>query len=143
MRNFRNNRRRFRNNSFDRSLKINSNEQGLQSNLGNISDFKKKNYSRNNFNSSKLINKYSDLAREALSGGDKILYENYMQHAEHFIRVSHNSSNSSEIKNGKKINSQTLKLPSGKKLKGKLREDFELAKIKIDVLKSELINNQN
>ena len=100
MRNFRNNRRRFRNNSFDRSLKINSNEQGLQSNLGNISDFKKKNYSRNNFNSSKLINKYSDLAREALSGGDKILYENYMQHAEHFIRVSNNSSNSSEIKNG-------------------------------------------
>ena len=44
------------------------------------------------------------------------------------------------IKNGKKINSQTLKLPSGKKLKGKLREDFELAKIKIDVLKSELIS---
>ncbi len=47
------------------------------------------------------------------------------------------------IKNGKKINSQTLKLPSGKKLKGKNREDFELAKIKINVLKSELINNQN
>tara|TARA_B100002052_G_scaffold279603_1_gene286974 strand:+ start:195 stop:1508 length:1314 start_codon:yes stop_codon:yes gene_type:complete len=47
------------------------------------------------------------------------------------------------IKNGKKINSQTLKLPSGKKLKGKNREDFELAKIKIDVLKSELINSQN
>ena len=47
------------------------------------------------------------------------------------------------IHNGKRINSQTLKLPSGKKLKGKLREDFELAKIKIDVLKSELINSQN
>ena len=45
------------------------------------------------------------------------------------------------IKNGKKVNSQTLKLPSGKKLKGKIREDFELVKIKIDVLKSELINN--
>jgi len=45
------------------------------------------------------------------------------------------------IENGKKINSQTLKLPSGKKLNGKLREDFELARIKIDVLKSELINN--
>tara|TARA_Y100001958_G_C21219059_1_gene544414 strand:+ start:92 stop:1405 length:1314 start_codon:yes stop_codon:yes gene_type:complete len=45
------------------------------------------------------------------------------------------------IQNGKKINSQTLKLPSGKKLKGKSREDFELAKIKINVLKSELINN--
>tara|TARA_B100000029_G_scaffold479289_1_gene526220 strand:- start:6262 stop:7575 length:1314 start_codon:yes stop_codon:yes gene_type:complete len=47
------------------------------------------------------------------------------------------------IKNGKKINSQTLKLPSGKKLKGKLREDFELTKIKTNVLKSELINSQN
>jgi len=47
------------------------------------------------------------------------------------------------IKNGKKINSQTLKLPSGKKLKGKTREEFELAKIKINVLKSELINSQN
>ena len=47
------------------------------------------------------------------------------------------------IQNGKKINSQTLKLPSGKKLTGKDRENFELAKIKIDVLKSELINSQN
>ena len=47
------------------------------------------------------------------------------------------------IKNGKKVNSQTLKLPSGKKLKGQNREDFELAKIKIDVLKSELINSSN
>ena len=47
------------------------------------------------------------------------------------------------IKNGKKINSQTLKLPSGKKLKGKQREQFELVKIKIDVLKAELINSQN
>ena len=40
----------------------------------------------------------------------------------------------------KKINSQTLKLPSGKKLNGQNREDFELTKIKINVLKSELIN---
>ena len=47
------------------------------------------------------------------------------------------------IKNGKKVNSQTLKLPSGKKLKGKNRENFELAKIKINVLKSELINASN
>ncbi len=47
------------------------------------------------------------------------------------------------IKNGKKINSQTLKLPSGKKLTGKIREDFELVKIKIDVLKAELVNELN
>ena len=43
------------------------------------------------------------------------------------------------IENGKKINSQTLKLPSGKILKNKARELFEIEKIKIDVLKSELI----
>ncbi len=43
------------------------------------------------------------------------------------------------IFNGKRINSQTLKLPSGKILKGKSREEFEINKIKTDVLKSELI----
>ena len=47
------------------------------------------------------------------------------------------------IENGKKINSQKLKLPSGKILKGKERKNFEVSKIKIDVLKSELIYNLN
>ena len=98
MKNFKNNRRRFRSNSFDRNLKINSKEQNLSSNFGNVSDFRKKNYSRNNFNSPKLIQKYMDFAREALSSGDKILYENYLQHAEHFIRISDNLSNSTNLK---------------------------------------------
>ena len=96
MKNFRNNRRRFRNNSFDRNLKINSKDQNINSAIGNISDFRTKKFSRNNFNSSKLIQKYSDLAREALSVGDKILYENYLQHAEHFIRISENYSTNKE-----------------------------------------------
>jgi len=47
------------------------------------------------------------------------------------------------VKNGKKINSQKLKLPSGKILKGKDRENFEVSKIKLDVLKSELIIGLN
>ena len=47
------------------------------------------------------------------------------------------------IENGKKINSQKLKLPSGKILKGKLRNTFEVNRIKIDVLKSELISQLN
>ncbi len=102
MRNYKNNRRRFRNNSFDRSLKINSNDQTLNSNIGNISDFKKKSFGRNSFNSPKLIQKYTDLAREALSSGDKILYENYLQHAEHFIRISENNSSSSNLKDSPK-----------------------------------------
>jgi murein DD-endopeptidase MepM/ murein hydrolase activator NlpD len=47
------------------------------------------------------------------------------------------------VKNGKKINSQKLKLPSGKTLKGKNRKIFEIEKIKLDVLKSELIIGLN
>ena len=47
------------------------------------------------------------------------------------------------IENGKKVNSQTLKLPSGKILKGKERERFEIEKIKIEVTKSELIAGLN
>ena len=111
MKNFKNNRRRFRSNSFDRGLKIKSNDQNLTSNLGNISDFKRKNYSRNNFNSSKLIQKYSDLAREALSTGDKILYESYLQYAEHFIRQSHNTSENGNSTNkfNEKVSDLSLK----------------------------------
>ena len=87
MRNFKNNRRRFRSNSFERNFRINSNDQNLSSSFGNVSDFKIKKYSKNNFNSPKLIQKYSNLAREALSSGDKILYENYLQHSDHFSRI--------------------------------------------------------
>ena len=47
------------------------------------------------------------------------------------------------IENGKKINSQKLRLPSGKILKGEERKKFELSKIKIDVLKSNLISKIN
>jgi hypothetical protein len=45
--------------------------------------------------------------------------------------------------NGKKVNSQTLKLPSGKILKGKNRKLFEVNKIRLDVLKSEKIIGLN
>ena len=47
------------------------------------------------------------------------------------------------IKNGKRINSQTLKLPSGKILQGEERKLFEVKKIKLDVLKSEIILGLN
>ena len=48
---------------------------------------KEKLQGRNNHNAPKLIEKYNDLAREALSNGDKILSENYLQHADHFTRI--------------------------------------------------------
>ena len=51
------------------------------------SDFRHRNPGRNNQNAAKLIEKYNNLAREALSSGDKILSENYLQHADHFSRI--------------------------------------------------------
>ena len=52
----------------------------------NISgEFKRKKMSKN-INASKLIEKYTELAKEALSNGDKILSENYYQHADHYLR---------------------------------------------------------
>ena len=59
----------------------------MVSDISNVSNIVRKNTARNNHNASKLVEKYSSLAREALSNGDKILSENYYQYAEHFIRV--------------------------------------------------------
>ena len=87
MRNFKNNFRRnkYKNHS-DRNIHRGENGKVLND-FQNGSNFIRKNAGRNNHNAPKLIEKYSNLAREALSNGDKILSENYFQHAEHFIRV--------------------------------------------------------
>ena len=88
MRNFRNNFRKNRYKSHsDRNHQKNNNGSKLINDLQNGSNFVRKSPGRNNHNAPKLIEKYSNLAREALSNGDKILSENYYQHAEHFIRV--------------------------------------------------------
>ena len=50
-------------------------------------NFKRGKPNRNNENASKLKEKYNDLAREALSHDDRVLAENYFQHADHFVRV--------------------------------------------------------
>ena len=85
-RNNNNNRRsNFRRN--DRNFKANGDRQKFSSNFSNNENFKRKVPGRNNHNAPKLIEKYNDLAREALSNGDKILSENYLQHADHFTRI--------------------------------------------------------
>ena len=85
MRSFRNNnkRSRYRSNG-DKNYKRN----GSNSSFIEGQNFQRKSPGRNNQNASKLIEKYNDLAREALSNGDKILSENYFQHADHFLRIS-------------------------------------------------------
>jgi len=87
---FRNNNNNIRRNNFrrnDRNFKTNGDRPKYSSNYSNNENFKRKVPGRNNHNASKLIEKYSDLAREASSSGDKILSENYLQHADHFTRV--------------------------------------------------------
>jgi len=89
MNHFKNNhkRNRFRSNG-ERNFKQRNGENhkfnnGFSTNI----NFQRKIPGRNNHNASKLVEKYNDLAREALSKGDKILSENYFQHADHFTRI--------------------------------------------------------
>ena len=71
----------------DRSFKSNGERNKFNSSFSTNETFQRKSPGRNNHNASKLIEKYNNLAREALSTGDKILSENYFQHADHFTRV--------------------------------------------------------
>ena len=71
----------------DRSFKSNGDRPKFTTNFSSTDNFQRKSPGRNNHNASKLIEKYNNLAREALSGGDKILSENYFQHADHFTRI--------------------------------------------------------
>ena len=86
---FRNNNNNRRSNfrRSTRNFKSNGDNSKFGSNFSNNENFKRKAPGRNNHNAPKLIEKYNDLAREALSNGDKILSENYLQHADHFTRV--------------------------------------------------------
>ena len=86
---FRNNNNNRRNNfrRSDRNFKSNGDRPKFGSNFSNNESFQRKVPGRNNHNASKLIEKYNNLAREALSNGDKILSENYFQHADHFTRI--------------------------------------------------------
>ena len=83
--NFRRNDRNYKNNNVDRSK--------FGSGFTNNDNFQRKSPGRNNHNASKFHEKYNNLAREALSSGDKILSENYFQHADHFTRILNDQEN--------------------------------------------------
>ncbi len=89
MRPFRSNQKRNRNKgSQDRSFKRINGVSMPNSDFGNRENGFRRKQNRNNGNVEKLIIKYNELAREALSNGDKILSENYYQYADHFLRIS-------------------------------------------------------
>ena len=83
----------YRNNNNNRRNKFRTSNRNFRTNGSNIpspglkNNFQRMHSSGNNNNAPKLIEKYSNLAREALSSGDKILSENYSQHADHFLRI--------------------------------------------------------
>ena len=87
MRTYRNNHKRGRYRNNDRNFKRNGENPKFNSDFSSDSIFQRKSPGKNNHNAPKLIEKYNDLAREALLKGDKILSENYFQHADHFARV--------------------------------------------------------
>ena len=101
MRNYKNHykRNRYRNPS-DRQFKKNGNNQSFQGNYSDINEFRRNKFGKTQ-NVLKLVEKYTLLAKEALSNGDKILSENYFQHADHFLRIS-------EKENISKNNQKTL-----------------------------------
>ena len=80
-------RNRFKSNGDRHFRKRNGIGNKINGEFNSSLDFKRKNPGRNNQNASKLIEKYNELAKEAISNGDKILSENYLQHADHFARI--------------------------------------------------------
>ena len=100
---FRNNNNGRRNNfrRNDRNFKSNGERNKFNNNFSNSDNFQRKVPGRNNHNAPKLIEKYNNLAREALSSGDKILSENYFQHADHFTRILNEKEIQKKIFNNK------------------------------------------
>ena len=102
MRPYKNNhkRQKFRNNG-DRGINRNLENQSIISNA----NFQRKPNRINNQHASRLIEKYNNLAREALSGGDKILSESYYQFSDHYIRIL-NEKEKNQNSDGKFSNKQ-------------------------------------
>ena len=100
--NFRRNDRGFKNNVIDKNK--------FGTNFSNNDNYQRKALGRNNHNASKLHEKFNNLAREALASGDKIMSENYFQHADHFKRILN------EQESIKKARSNEINDPSEKKI---------------------------
>ena len=115
----------FRSNN-NRRPPFRSNNEG--SKFSNNDSFRRSVPGRNNHNAVKLIEKYNDLAREALANEDKILSENYFQHADHFTRVQ----NEQESLRNERVNSSTATIVQPAQADTK---DEKLVKIEDDVVK--------
>ena len=125
---FRNNNRRGRFRTNDRNFKRVGDGPKYKADFHTNGDFQRKSLNRNNHNASKLVEKYNNLAREALANEDKILSESYFQYADHFTRVLSERDKNQSIKEIK--NSEINKSPdsSEKENKMNLENNKELVK---------------
>ena len=146
-RNNNNNNRRppFRSNN-NRRPPFRRSEEG--SKFSNNSSFKRNVPGRNNHNAPKLIEKYNEMAREALANEDRVLSENYFQHADHFTRIlnEQESFRKTKFAENKELNSGTSSLSEkkeeevGEKIIDKTEE---VAKVKKVVKKQPEANQFN
>ena len=127
-----NNNRRppFRSNN-NRRPPFRSNNEG--SKFSNNDNFRRSVPGRNNHNASKLIEKYNDLAREALAQEDKILSENYFQHADHFTRVQNEQENSRIAR----ANASTVEAVTSIKAEVEVVKSIKKDEVKESVLETE------
>jgi hypothetical protein len=106
---FQRNRRGFRRRSNGRSRS--SQENGYMQARPRSNSFSN-NPTRNNFRSTqsaeKLLEKYNSLAKEAMSLGDKTLCENYLQHADHFMRIVVDKSKNKDLSKANVIDKSTV-----------------------------------
>ena len=123
-----NNNRRpsFRSNNSRRPSFRNNNE---GSKFSNNDNFRRSAPGRNNHNAVKLIEKYNDLAREALANEDKILSENYFQHADHFTRVQ----NEQESNRIAKINSSPAATINPIQTRNEVTKPIKTEEVKKDI----------
>ena len=125
---FRNNNRRGRFRSNDRGFKRTGNGLKYQSDFHTNSDFQRKSLNRNNHNASKLVEKYNNLAREALANEDKILSESYFQYADHFTRVLNEKEKNQSTKAINDSATDKVHVSSEEKNKTNLETNKELEK---------------
>ena len=121
---FRNNNNRrppFRSNN-NRRPSFRSNNEG--SKFSNNDNFHRKAPNKNNHNAPKLIEKYNEMAREALANEDRVLSENYFQHADHFTRVQ----NEQESIRIARMNSSTATTVKPIKVEKPLEAEVEVVK---------------
>ena len=112
---FRHSNRRGRFRSNDRGFKRTGDGHKYKSDFNTNVDFQRNSLSRNNHNASKLVEKYNNLAREALANEDKILSESYFQYADHFMRVLNERDKNQPIKEIKNSATNTVPASSGEK----------------------------